>query len=64
MDKNAANEPGEEVINWVEDDTVQEAIDAIKKVLNVHENHLYPGERTNLEAAIGSLEHLKAQGFD
>jgi hypothetical protein len=53
----------EEVMDETET-PVQDAIDAINKVINVHENHLYPKDAQAFTAALERLEGLKAANDD
>lgn len=43
---------------------IEEALDALKQVVQIHENHLYPRDHETLKDAIGVLEALKQDGFE
>ncbi len=47
----------------MDETSIQDSIDAILRVLNVHENHLYPRDRTVLEIALHHLSKMKSDGF-
>ena len=46
------------------ENSIQKAIDAIDKVLNIHENHLYPTDTAVFSKAIKCLKLMKEQGFN
>jgi hypothetical protein len=50
--------------NMAESNTIQEAITAIDKVLNYHENHLYPTHDLALRCAKEHLLVMQRQGFE
>lgn len=45
------------------DNIVQDALDAIIKVINIHENHLYTRDLLRLNDAIKALKVLQEDGF-
>jgi hypothetical protein len=48
----------------MEDESIQKAIDAIKEVMNVHENHFFPRDKEALDDALKILELMKKDGFN
>lgn len=44
-------------------EVIQPAIDALKQVQNIHENHLYPSDDLAIQLAIVRLEIMQREGF-
>ncbi len=47
----------------MDEPVIDDAIKALKKVLDVHENHLSPMDLGKIDAAISRLKSLKKDGF-
>lgn len=45
-------------------ESIQEAINAIIRVLSVHENHLFPQDRESLEGAMSRLRIMQEDGLE
>lgn len=51
------------VLRIIEENVIDEAIGAIEKVLNIHENHIHPQDRDTFTKAISRLNGMKRDGF-
>lgn len=47
----------------MDDKSIQDSISALLRVLNVHENHLFPRDRGAFELALSRLVKMKEQGY-